>query len=514
LIMNKIKKQFTVNAASGFLAQLSFVAVGFVMMPYAIRQLGKQGYGIYQLAQSALVFFTFLQAGMGPTLLRFCSQAITLKDTNQIRKISSTAQLIMGTLGVFGMAVIVALIPLFIRFYDIPTQLYWETAGLLICLAFSLLLNMMFIVPQGIVFASNRYDLANGIEILSNILRLLLIIVAFEFIRPSIFLIGIAILLANILRFAALFSIGAFNIGKSMFFSFRLVDRVVFHEMFRFSMLTFLNTVAFGVAAQAPVLIIAKVHGTTSVTVFAPAILVANALSGFICQIARPLTPLASKDQNLNKGANLGKWSTYVSQLTCCFGLGCILPLSVFGQELMELWVGSDLASTWFIVVLMAFGGILSQSQSANLNLSLGSGSIKPFVYSQLFLSGVLITGLLIGTVLWNWYLLGISIFIVTCRCIRNVGYLSYIGSKSFSYNYFKYIKDVYAEPIIGFIISVALGYVAKHFFYTKNILFIGVEIVFIMAVYTLTLWMFILKAETKATIRSLVFRTSMPNQP
>ena len=74
-----IKRQFAINAGSGFLAQLATAGVGFVILPYAIWRLGDEAYGLFQLARSALVFFMFLQMGMGPTLVRFCAKAIAKK---------------------------------------------------------------------------------------------------------------------------------------------------------------------------------------------------------------------------------------------------------------------------------------------------------------------------------------------------------------------------------------------------------------------------------------------------
>ena len=102
------KRQFAKNAASGFVAQAVAVCVGFITLPYLIWRLGPEMYGISQLAQAALEFFIFLQLGMGPTLIRYCSQAIAKNDREAICKVSSTAQLILGILGailgiVFGL---------------------------------------------------------------------------------------------------------------------------------------------------------------------------------------------------------------------------------------------------------------------------------------------------------------------------------------------------------------------------------------------------------------------------
>ena len=84
--MTSKKKQFGINAVSGWVAQLVFAGIGFILLPYCINRLGEQGYGIYQLARSALVFFMFLQLGMGPSLVRFCAQAVAKNDFSRFNE--------------------------------------------------------------------------------------------------------------------------------------------------------------------------------------------------------------------------------------------------------------------------------------------------------------------------------------------------------------------------------------------------------------------------------------------
>ena len=63
--MSNVKKQFAFNAASGWIAHLVFAVVGFILMPYCINRLGEQGFGVYQLARSALGFLCFCSLGWG-----------------------------------------------------------------------------------------------------------------------------------------------------------------------------------------------------------------------------------------------------------------------------------------------------------------------------------------------------------------------------------------------------------------------------------------------------------------
>ena len=500
------KKQFVFNAASGWIAQLVFALVGFILMPYCLDRLGEQSFGIYQLARSVIVFFMFLQLGMGPTLVRFCSQAVAQNDQNKIRKISSTAQLLLGGLGLIASLLCLLLIPFFIRFYEIPPVLARETTALLICMAISMFLNMTVIVPQGLVFSSNRYDLANGIGIISNILRLVFMVVLFELLHPSIFYVGLAMLGMALFRFIALFYTGYKQLGDVIFFSFRFVNRETIHSILGFSMLNLANSVAATIVFQGPVLIIGKILGEESVAAFAPALMISSALQGFLGQTAKPLVPIASRDISKNSGTSLGIWAIYMGRFVAFIGFGIVLPLTIFGPEIVALWIGENLSWTWSIIAVITTGVAISQIQAANYCLALGGGSIKPSVYSQIVMAIIIMTGTLIGTMYGGWDLFAIALFLAICFVIRNTFYLSYAFSHQFLYDYWYYLWAVYCLPALIAAGCVCMGWGLKTWLPPNEFILLSIEIILIMCSYCVLSWFFLISHPMKIKILALIF--------
>jgi O-antigen/teichoic acid export membrane protein len=492
------KKQFIFNAASGWITQLVVALVGFILMPYIIRHLGEQGYGIYQLAKSALVFFMFLQLGMGPTLVRFFAKAIAKDDKEEIRSISSTAQFLLGGLGLATSLLYLILTPFFIRFYNIPPEFVQETTWLLICMSLSLFLNMTFIVPQGIVFGVNRYDLANLIGLCENLMRLLFIMILFEVIRPSIFLIGLSILLTQLLKYIALFAVAFKSIGKVVLFSFQSVTKEMFRRLFGFGMLNLANSVAAAVVFQGPVLIIGKVLGKEMVTAFAPALLISFSMQGFLGQVTAPLVPLASSDREGNNGARLGELAISMGRVAAFIGFGIVLPLATFGPEVMRLWLGDNLAWTWNVVVVMTTGIAISQVQAANYYLALGGGDIKPSVYSQIVMAVTVFSGTLIGTVWFEWHLLAVAFYIGVCILVRNTFYLSYAYSIQFSYKFGRYLWLVYGLPVLITTVCSGSGWILKIVWPPKSVLLLTAEATLVLSGYLLLCWFFMIPKQIK----------------
>jgi O-antigen/teichoic acid export membrane protein len=442
---------------------------------------------------------------MAPMLIRFCSQAVAIKDFVQLHRITSAGQLLLGLLGIIGMLLGFSFIPVFVEFYTIAEYLIVDTRWLLICMSISLFFNMLLIIPQGVVFSVSRYDLVNGLEIFSNLFRLGLVIAFFELVEPSLALLGIAVLSTMLLRFGGLFIIAIRNIGSAMFLSFSRIDLKTIKSMLSFSMQTFINTIASSFVERLPVLLIGRFYGAVAVTAFSPALFIATGLCGFVVEVAKPLTPLASRELLNSDNDRRGKWSITISQLLICFGLAILIPLVVYGYELIGVWLGSDLNQSWVIVAIYAFAMLISQVQSVNLNMALGSSTIKHFVYSKVFTAVVLFLSLMIGTLIFKWYLIGITICIAACLFIRNVVYLPWISSRLFSFNYLHYLHSVFIKPILLFCIIVAFGFILKLHLFLQNLYTMLVFIPVLLTLYSVFCWLIVLDNNLKSSLINML---------
>ncbi len=492
------KKQFVFNAISGWMTQLVFALVGFVLMPYIIRNIGEQGYGIYQLARSALVFFMFLQLGMGPTLIRFFSKAIAKEDNTEIQRICSTAQFFLGGLGLTASFLCLLLTPSFISFYNIPPEFVQETTWLLVCMSLSLFLNMTFIVPQGMLFGTHRYDLVNLIEICENLLRLLFIVILFEFIRPSIFFVGLSILLTQLCKYVALFVVAFKKFGKVVSFSFQSVTKAMVRRLLGFGILNLANSVAGVMVFQGPILIIGKLLGKEMVTAYAPALLISLSMIGFLSKVTGPLVPLASSDREGNAGAMLGELAVSMGQVAAFVGFGVVLPLVTFGSEVMQLWLGDNLAWTWSVVAVISAGVAIAQVQAVNYYLALGGGDIKPTVYSQIVSAAIICSGISIGIVWFEWDLLAVAFYIGSCFVVRNVFYLPYVYARQFSYKLGRYLWSVYCLPVLITLACSGSGCILKIMWPPESVLLLIAEIVLVLTGYLLLCWFFMIPKQIK----------------
>ncbi|MBE0536467.1 MAG: oligosaccharide flippase family protein [Phycisphaerae bacterium] len=504
-----VKTQFAINAGSGLLAQLTASGVGLIVLPYAIWRLGDEAYGLFQLARSSLVFFMFLQMGMGPTLVRFCAKAIANRDQEDIRKISSSAQLLLGILGCVGAAGMVITTPFFLHIYDVPDVLRADTVGLLLCMAASLFLNMLFIVANGLLLGCNRYDTANAIEIVAELLRLGLIVACFELIGPSIWMMGLCIFSSQLFRFAAFFVFAYKYLGKTVLFSPKSVNRKSVQSFFGFGTLYLVNTISLYFVVQGPVLIIGAVPGLgpKAVALFSPAILIATSLQGFLGQMSKPLVPLASKAQAEGNIRRLGQMAVQVAGVIVSVGLLIVLPLAIYGQEIIGLWIGQAKSHLWLLITIMAVGIVVSRSAAALSFVALGGGSVLPEVCSQIVLGFVTSAGVAIGATVFKWELLAIGVFMTVTRCMRCAVYLPWAYRRAFQFSMSEYAVKVYIKPIVIFVIILVAGRLLQVSNFEGNVVWLICQSIILFGAYGAAVFLLVLPESIRSGVVKLLQR-------
>lgn len=465
-MQNRInKKHFIRNVASGSIQQFSRILVGFFMLPYAMHRLGEEEFGLYQIAFSVIVLFNFLQIGLGPTLVRFSSQALANDKPENVRDICSSGLFVLSSLGVIGMTLLLLLTPFFLNFYSVPNSLIYDASGLCVCLGFSFFLSFLAIAKQNILLGANRYDLSNGVIVLQNVSRAGLAVFLFETIEPSLFHYGLAILISHLLRIILL-SIFVFNeLGSQARFSIKHVNMKTIKMLLSFSLVVMINSIAYATVFQSPSLIIGKLIGVEMVALFAPALLVATSMQSIIGQSLNPIITLAATEKVKQDGERLGYWTVQISQLVACAGFGFLFLFFLYGEWLVGLWLGDDLAFLWKTIAAISVGAVLLPIQGVTSRMVLGAGKMTHVVISGVMLAAVIVLGTICGIRFAAWGIQDIAVFMGASIFIRCL-YLAYAYANHLRYDLKTYLRKIYLNTFLVSSFVYVCGFSMK--FYTQ----------------------------------------------
>jgi len=502
--MASSKRQFIKNVSSGWLAQTSAALVGFIMLPYNLSHLGNKVYGISVLAVSAIAMFDFLNVGMASALLRFFSQAIAKNDKAEMAVISSTSQLILGGIGLLGCLVVLSGIPWFLHFYEIAPAHHYETVILLICLAITFFQRFHTMVFANILMASQRFDLVNFNSIVASWLRLALLISFYTLFNSSLIQLGLATMLASTFNYLITIVLAFAQQGKNVLFSPRKVAISRLPSLFSFSALAMADMAFYTASTQLPLMIIGKTLGKEMAAFFSPAVLIASYFSVIMSQMARPITPLASRDLVENQGRNIGHWATSLGQIMAGVGYGSIVVSFLFMPDILRLWLGSGFSWTSTTVTILLTGVVYAQIQTVNYSLALGVSTIAPFVCRSVVMAILTSCGTLLGTMHWHWSIREIATCIATVRILSDTFFLTGVYSRLFHYSFTDYFFKVYMKPALGGGLLFIAALLYQHWLGTdisRGLVLLGGEIAGVGCLYLALTWVLGLSKETKRLI-------------
>jgi len=177
------------NTVLNLAGQLAPLLVGVGAIPFVIRGLGNERFGLLSLAWVVLGYFTIFDLGLGRATTKYVSEALGKGDEDQVPHIVWTAVTAQVLMGIAGGAVLVAITPLLAEHVlKVPTGLIKEAKTTFYLLAFSVPVVLVSSSFRGVLEAMQRFDLVNAINIPSSCATYILSLVglAFGFKLPGI----------------------------------------------------------------------------------------------------------------------------------------------------------------------------------------------------------------------------------------------------------------------------------------------------------------------------------------
>ena len=179
-------------------------------MPYVIRHLGPDRFGLLSLAWMVVGYFALFDLGIGPATTKFVAELLGKGEIEKLAGLVWTALFSQTCMGLAaGVAAGRGFAPAGNRLLKIPADLHPQAHLIFLIMAAALPIDFASGSLRGVLAASQRFDLLNALGVPSSALTYLLPVVALAlgFGLPAIVLFlvlariaAIAILLALCLR--------------------------------------------------------------------------------------------------------------------------------------------------------------------------------------------------------------------------------------------------------------------------------------------------------------------------
>jgi O-antigen/teichoic acid export membrane protein len=157
------------SAMLSLLGEGTPLLAGLVSMPYLVRGLGPEEFGLLSIAWVLLGYFGLFDLGLGRATVKFAAEHLGRAEVHLLDRLIGTSLVLQFVLGTCGALVLAALTPILVhRFFKIPPHLVPDARLTLLILAVGLPFVLTLNCLRGVLEAAQRFDLINYVKIPSN----------------------------------------------------------------------------------------------------------------------------------------------------------------------------------------------------------------------------------------------------------------------------------------------------------------------------------------------------------
>lgn len=327
------------NTLLNLVGQALPLLVAVIAMPFVVRGLGTERFGLLSLAWVVLGYFTIFDLGLGRATTKYVSEALGKGEGDQVPQIIWTAVTFQAVLGFVGALVLFGITDLLVEsVLKIPPQLFGEAKDTFHLLALSIPLVLVSSSFSGVMEAAQRFDLINAIKIPSSTLMFILPLVGLYF---GLGLPGIValILLARVGTLVAFFMMDLHIIPKLREYT---ISFARFSQLFAFGGWVMITSIVSPVLVYLDRFLVGSILTIAAVSYYSVPYDVVTKLLIFSASLTATLFPAFSAMEGVRDRQRLGTFFARSVKYIFLITGTIVVLIVVYAKEILQIWLGSD----------------------------------------------------------------------------------------------------------------------------------------------------------------------------
>lgn len=364
---------------------------GFIVAPFLVNRLGDTVYGLWVLIASLTSYFGLLDLGIRGSVGRNIAYYRTREGSEGASAILSTAVAILCVPGVIALAATFVLQFVFFQIFDVPADEVASCRLALILVGINLAVTLPLSVFDATLWAFQRFDLLNAVDIPIVIGRTAL---TFYLIGQGHGLAALAWLMLLTTLLGAVFKAWLnFRIEPALRIAVGHVQWRAFHSLCSYGIWLFILSVTRLISSQVNPVIIGARLAPALVTPYSIATRLVGYAVSLVVSCTGVLAPVATTLHA--QGSNQAQRSMFIRGGTYC-SLIAFFFLTLFillGQPFIRLWMGPSQEQAWLLLVILALGETLPLSQAVSGFTVLGIGRHRFLAWVSVLECGLAVGG-------------------------------------------------------------------------------------------------------------------------
>jgi O-antigen/teichoic acid export membrane protein len=483
--MTSIVKRLTSGSMLRGLNIFAQMLVSFALMPFVVHSLGDRMYGFWALIGTFIGYYGLLDFGLTTAVSRHLAAAIGSEDREECNDVYSSALIIYSGVGLLALLVtllLAILSPLFIKNPE-DMSLFWKV---ILILGINTAISFPIRAFGGILTAQMRFDILSLLQLLSLILRTILIVLVLSA-GYKVLALAIATFLSGVPEKILSIYYSKKNLPLIRFSAIEW-KRDTARTLFSYSSFTFIAKMGDQLRFYLDSLVITAYVGLVAVTHYRIASYLSVQFIILIASTTGVLQPLFSRLHGEENHEQIKKTFFLSSKISFCVTSFVGFGLIAWGKPFIERWMGSSYLDAYPCLVILVIGCTFDLWQSPSVSLLYG---ISKHHFYALFNCIEGVANLVLSLLLVKQYgilgvALGTAIPMALIRLIAQPIYVCRVAS----IEYREYVWKM-GRSLLNVILSLALPfYVTVRFIEPKYTVLMILGLVSI-GLYSVSIWLF-----------------------
>lgn len=443
--MNKSNKQITNAAFISYAILIINLIINIIFMPWMTRELGKDNYSIYTIANSVASIF-ILDLGLGATSSKYLAKYRVEGDKEGERNFIGliTKLYLIIDCAIFAIAVIMFLF-LDKIYKAIPDNLFNSFENVFVCVAIYSIISLPLTTTNGILTAYEKFVFIKLSSLIHKIVQIALLFVC-VFLKLNIFIIVLVNLLTNLLASIIKYIYCRYKLKIKA--NFKFFDKKMLLGIFAFSIWILMITTSQKLTSSLMPTVLGIVSNYDAIATFGVALLIAEYGSLFSTVLSGMFLPRITKLRSeKDSELKLDILFTRVGRLQSLVIMLIISGFILFGKPFITHLYGVDYIDSYLCGIFLLIPFFIStpkftmESDSYVKNTVKFSAIIK-LICCIIILGVSFLTGYLFGSV-------GICITIGIGQLVQNIIVDFFVYAKKQNIKMLKFYWKVHFKNII-----------------------------------------------------------------
>ncbi|MEA3297609.1 MAG: oligosaccharide flippase family protein [candidate division Zixibacteria bacterium] len=375
-----VGQQYIRNVYSSWLGHIARALITFFFVPYITSVFGDTRYGVWVIVFQAINYFSLLDIGLTSAITRYVSKYLAEKNLIKVNRVLNTSNLIYLVLGTVVMAGVYLFVTLFFDYFKIGNpELVEEGRNAMLIMGLFMAFNFYLLPFGNTLGAFQRYDIANGIRVIEEIIRVAVMIWLLSQGYGLVALALTLVALTVIKHIATAFWL--LRLHPELRITPGLADKDTARTLFQYSRVSFGIVIGWLVIFNTDVFLLGLMSSSAAAGVYYPGVQLLNHVRNAINNIGTPLIPAVSQLNATSDPATIKNVYTkglrYTSYLSFLLSTCVIL----YAQPFVTLWLSPEFAGAASVMTILAIGSAIFLPQIIGNSVLFGIEKHKYIFY-------------------------------------------------------------------------------------------------------------------------------------